>query len=148
MTEIIVNKRARFDYEILETYEAGMELFGFEAKAIKSGRMSMSGAFVVIRRNEAYLLNATIPPYQAVNTPAGYDQARSRKLLLHKAEIRELIGKSSQKGLTLAPLKVYNKRGRIKILIGLARHKQQHDKRETIKKREAAREIERTTKSY
>lgn len=147
MNDLAVNKRAHFDYEILETYEAGMELRGFEVKAIKSGRMSLAGAFAVIRGNEAFLLNAVIPPYQAANTPAGYEPERTRRLLLKKSEIRELIGKTAQKGLTLVPLKVYTKRSRAKILIGLARHKKQHDKRETIKKREAVREIKRSLRS-
>lgn len=143
MNELAVNKRARFDYEILETYEAGMELRGFEVKSIKSGRMSLAGSFAVIRGNEAFLLNAVIPPYQAANTPAGYDPERTRRLLLKKSEIRELIGKTAQKGLTLAPLKAYAKRNRVKLLIGLCRHKKQRDKRETIKKRESKREIAR-----
>ncbi|MDO8600354.1 MAG: SsrA-binding protein SmpB [bacterium] len=143
MNDLAVNKRARFDYEILETYEAGMELRGFEVKAVKSGRMSLAGAFVVIRGNEAWLLGAAIPPYQAANTPAKYEPERTRRLLLKKSEIRELIGKTAQKGLTLVPLKVYTKRSRVKMLIGLARHKKQHDKRETIKKRESRREIAR-----
>lgn len=143
--ELAVNKRAHFDYEILETYEAGMELRGFEVKAIKAGRMSLAGSFAVIRGNEAFLLNAVIPPYQAANTPSGYEQERTRRLLLKKSEIRELIGKTAQKGLTLVPLKVYTKRSRVKILIGLCRHKKQRDKRETIKKRESKREIARDT---
>lgn len=145
--ELAVNRRAHFDYEILESYEAGMELRGFEVKAIQLGRMSLAGAFVAIRGNEAWLLGAIIPPYQASNTPAGYEPERTRRLLLKKSEIRELIGKTAQKGLTLVPLKVYTKRSRVKILIGLARHKKQHDKRETIKKREAAREIKRSLRS-
>jgi len=146
MNDLTVNRRARFDYEILETYEAGVELYGFEVKAAKAGRMQLSGAFVVMRNNEAYLLNANIPPHQPQNAPSDYDPTRSRRLLLHKSEIKELIGKSSQKGLTIVPLRVYTKRGRIKILIGLARHKKKSDKRETIKKREAEREIERKIK--
>lgn len=145
--ELTVNKRAHFDYEILETYETGMELRGFEVKAIKSGRMSLSGSFAVIRGNEAFLLNAVVSPYQAANTPAGYEPERTRRLLLKKSEIQELIGKTAQKGLTLVPLKVYTKRSRVKCLIGLCRHKKQHDKRETIKKREATREIKRSLRS-
>lgn len=141
--ELAVNKRLYFDYEVLETYEAGMELRGFEVKAIKSGRMSLAGSFAVIRGNEAFLLNAVISPYQAANTPAGYEPERTRRLLLKKSEIQELIGKTAQKGLTLVPLKAYTKRSRVKILIGLCRHKKQHDKRETIKKRESNREIAR-----
>ena len=153
MQELAVNRRARFDYEILETLEAGIELYGFEVKAIKTGHINLAGAFVVIRpvrsrtsNNEAWLLNATIPPYQAKNTPTDYNPVRSRRLLLHKSQIKELIGAASQRGLTIVPLKVYTKRGRVKILIGLARHKKKADKREVIKRREASREIERTLK--
>ena len=144
--EIASNRRAYFDYEILETYEAGIELFGFEVKAVKSGRINLTGAYAVVKDNEVWLLNATISPYQARNTPADYDPTRSRRLLLHKSEIKELIGKSAQKGLTIVPLKVYTKRGRIKISLGLAKHKKSSDKRETIKRREAEREIKREIK--
>ena len=146
MTDLSVNRRVRFDYEILETIEVGIALLGFEVKAVKSGRMSLVGAFVVIRGDEAWLLNATISPYQPKNTPLDYDPTRSRRLLLHKREIKELIGKTSQKGLTIVPLKAYTKRSRIKLLIGLARSKKKSDKREVIKKREASREIRRTLK--
>ena len=144
MNELSVNRHATFDYEILDTYEAGIELFGFEVKSVKTGHMNLTGSFAVIRDNQARLLNATIPPYQAKNAPASFDPGRTRRLLLHKKEIRELIGKTAQKGLTLVPLKVYNKNSRIKILIGLARNKQKRDKREAIKKRDIARETRRT----
>lgn len=146
MNDISVNRRAYFDYEILETYEAGIELRGFEVKAAKSGHINLTGAYAVIKDNEAWLLNAAISPYQAKNTPQDYDQIRSRRLLLHRPEIKELIGKSAQKGLTIVPLKVYTKRGRIKILVGLGRHKKKQDKRESIKRREAGREIAREIK--
>lgn len=143
MSDIAVNKKAYFDYEILETYEAGIELLGFEVKAIKSGRLNLAGSFGVIRNNEAWLLNAAVSPHQPKNAPAGFDSARTRKLLLHKSEIKELIGAHAQKGLTVVPLKVYTKRNRVKILIGLGRHKKKGDKREAIKKRETEREIRR-----
>ncbi|MBI2640294.1 MAG: SsrA-binding protein SmpB [Candidatus Sungbacteria bacterium] len=146
MSDLALNRRAYFDYEILETHEAGIELRGFEAKAIKTGRINLAGAFAVIKNGEAWLLNATIPPYQPKNAPPDYDPTRSRRLLLHKSEIKEFIGKSAQKGLTIVPLKVYTKHNRIKVLIGLARHKKSKDKRETIKKRETQREIEREAK--
>lgn len=144
--EIAVNRRASFDYEVLETYEAGIQLLGFEVKAVKTGHIALAGAFVVIRNEEAWLLNATVQPYQPKNTPSDYDPTRSRRLLLHTSEIKELIGKSAQKGLTIVPLKVYIKRNRVKLLIGLARHKKRADKREIIRQREAKREIERTLK--
>lgn len=146
MKELAVNKRAYFDYEILETKEAGIELRGFEVKAVKTGRMNISGSFAVIREGEIWLLNATIAPYQPKNIPLDYDPTRSRRLLLHTSEIKELIGTASQQGLTIVPLKVYTKRNRIKVLIGIGRHKKKTDKRELIKKREAKREIERTLK--
>lgn len=137
----IKNKRAYFDYEILEKYEAGIQLFGFEVKAIKTGRLSLKGSFAAIKNNEAYLINAQIPPYQPKNTPKNYDQSRTRKLLLRKSEIKNLIGKSKQKGLTLVPLGVYTKRGLIKVEIGIGRGKRKIDKREKIKKREMERKI-------
>lgn len=140
------NRRATFDYEILETYEAGIELRGFEVKAVKAGRMNLAGTFAIIRGNEAWLVNASISPYQAGNTPEGYDPTRARRLLLHKKEIKELIGAAAEKGLTIVPLRVYASRNRIKVQIALARHKKEQDKRESIKKREAGREIERTLK--
>ncbi len=143
MATYAVNRRAFFDYDILKTYEAGIELFGFEVKAIKAGRINLAGAYVVIKNNEARLLNAAIAPYQVKNTPTGYDEMRSRRLLLHKAEIKELIGKSAQKGLTLVPLRVYSKKSLVKLEFAIARHKKKHDKRETIKAREAEREIAR-----
>ena len=147
MNDLSVNRRAHFDYTILQTYEAGLALVGFEVKAAKAGRMSLAGSFVVIKNNEAWLLNATISPYQPKNTPADYDPERSRRLLLHRTELKELIGKTSKSGLTIIPLKVYTSHNRVKILIGLARHKKAGDKRETIKKREAQKEISRTIKN-
>ena len=146
MNDLSVNRRAHFDYTILQTYEAGLVLVGFEVKAVKAGRMSLAGAFVVMKNNEAWLINATISPYQPKNTPADYDPERSRRLLLHRAELKELIGKTSKSGLTIIPLKVYTSHNRVKILIGLARHKKAGDKRETIKKREAQREMTRALK--
>jgi len=145
MTDLAVNRRAYFDYEILATYEAGIALQGFEVKAVKTGRINLAGSFAVIKNGEAWLLNATVPPYQPKNAPPDYDPTRSRRLLLHRRELKELIGKTSQKGLTIVPLKVYTKRTRVKILIGMARHKKQKDKREAIKAREAKREIARTS---
>ncbi len=144
MEDIAVNRTASFDYEILDTYEAGIELLGFEVKAIKSGYINLTGSFVIIRDEQAVLLNTSVPAHQPKNAPKNYDPMRTRRLLLHKKEIRELIGKTAQKGLTIVPLKVYNKKGRIKILIGLARNKQKRDKRETIKKRDIQREVRRT----
>lgn len=144
--EYAVNRRASFDYEILETFEAGIALRGFEVKAIKSGRVSLAGSFVVVRNNEAWLINASVPPYQPANTPANYDPTQSRKLLLHKSQIKELLGSAARHGLTLVPLKMYYKNNHIKLLIGLARSKKKSDKREVIKKRETEKEIARAIK--
>jgi SsrA-binding protein len=136
------NKRAYYDYQILESYEAGLVLRGYEVKAIKTGHISLKGSYVVIKDNEAYLINTFIPPYQPANTPDNYNPERSRKLLLNKAEIKSLIGKSKQKGLTLVPLRIYTKHGKIKLEFGVGKGKREIDKRELIKKREAEREIE------
>lgn len=138
---IAKNKKAYYDYEILETYEAGIVLAGHEVRSIKLGHISLRGSFVVIKNSEAHLLNAQISPYQPKNIPKDYDPARSRKLLLHKYEIASLIGKSKTKSLTLLPLSVYTKKNKIKIAIGVARGKKKYEKREMIKKRDAEREI-------
>jgi len=141
MAEIAKNKRAYFDYDILEKIEAGIELKGFEVKAIKNGRVNLSGSYVVINNNEARLLNADIPAYQPGNTPDNYDSKRTRRLLIKKSEIKNLIGKTAEKTLTIVPLRVYLKRSLIKLEIGLAKSRKKFDKREIIKKREVEREI-------
>lgn len=135
------NKKAFFDYQILEKLEAGIELRGFEVKSIKAGRINLAGTFVIVKDQEVFLLGAKIPAWQPANAPKDYLPTRSRKLLLKKPEIKALIGKVKQKGLTLVPLKVYTKAGKIKIEIALVKSKRKHDKRELIKKREAEREI-------
>lgn len=141
MAAISENKRSWFDYDIIETYEAGIELFGFEVKAVKNGRINLGGTHVIIRDDQAWLLNADIPAYQPKNATVDYNSKRTRKLLLHKQEIRGLIGKTKEKGLTLVPLKVYIKNQKIKIELGLGKSKKKSDKRETIKKREVQREM-------
>ena len=140
------NEKARFDYEILEHFEAGLVLAGHEVKSVKRGSASIRGAYVKILRNEAWLLGATISPYQPDNVPANYDLQRNRKLLLKKSELKYLIGKSQEKGLTLVPIKLYNKNGLVKLEIGIARGKKKFEKREKIAKREVERKIERTLK--
>lgn len=139
--ELIRNKKAYFDYEILETFQAGLALQGFEVKAVKSGKINLSGSFVIIRGGEAYLLNADIPPYQPKNTPLNYDSKRTRTLLLNKKEIARLAGLTQQKGLTLIPLRVYTNRNLVKLEFGVCRGKKQYEKRETIKKREVQKHI-------
>ena len=147
MNDLSVNRRASYDYEILETYEAGIELLGFEVKSVKNGHINLAGSFAVVRGREIFLLNAMIPAYQPKNAPAAYDPQRSRRLLLHKAEIQKLIGASSRQGLTIVPLRVYAKKNLVKVLLGLGRNKKKTDKREVIKKRETDREIDRMIKN-
>lgn len=148
MPILATNKRAAFDYEILKKYEAGLVLAGYETKAIKLGRMSLKGSYVVIKNNEAYLINAHISPYQPKNMPADYEPTRARKLLLHKSEIKTLIGESKVKGLTLIPVSVYtNKIGKIKLSFAQARGKKKYDKREAIAERESKRNIQRALRS-
>ncbi len=137
------NPKANFDYEILETLEAGMVLKGYEVKSIKTGKVSIKGSYVKILNGEPFLVGATISPYQVKNTPEDYDPQTSRKLLLSKKQISVLVGTSQAHGLTLVPLKLYNKKGFVKLLIGIARGKKKYDKRETIKKKDVARSKQR-----
>jgi len=143
MNVLAENRRSSYDYELLETYEAGLVLFGFEVKAIKTGRVSLAGSFVTAKNRELYLTNALIPPYQPANTPDDYDQSRPRKLLLKKSEISSLIGKLRAKGLTLIPIKLYTRKNKVKLEFAVARGKRKIDKREAIKKRDMEREIKR-----
>jgi SsrA-binding protein len=140
------NRKARFNYEILEKYEAGIELLGTEVKSVRGGRMSLEGAFIIIRGGEAFLINASIPPYQIKNVPKDYDPLRNRKLLLTKKEIAELAGNEKNKSLTIVPISVYNKNRKIKVEIALVKGKKKFDKRETLKKRDTDREIRREMK--
>jgi SsrA-binding protein len=147
MAIFINNRKASFHYEILETFEAGMELLGFEVKSLRGKKGSLEGAHVTIRGGEAYLIGMHIPPYQPANTPEEYDPARNRRLLLTKKEIGRLSGIERQKGLTIVPISVYNKNKKLKIMIAVARGKKKHDKREILKKRDAERHIARTLKN-
>ena len=147
MSTFVKNSRAAFDYELLDRFEAGLILRGFEVKAVKTGRASIVGAHVIIRGGEAYLMGATIQPYQPGNTPPDYEAGRTIKLLLSKKELAELVGNQSTKRLTIIPLSLYNKSGKIKLQLALARGKKKYDKRESIKKREAKRQIDRTLKN-
>lgn len=136
------NRQARFDYDIQETYTAGVVLTGHEVKSAKLGRMDLAGAKAIVRDGEAYLVGASIHSFQPGNAPDGYDEARTRKLLLSHAEIAYLTGKL-ESGLTLIPLKVYTHRALVKIELGLGKARKKHDKREVIKKREVEREMRR-----
>ncbi|MCX6760557.1 MAG: SsrA-binding protein SmpB [Candidatus Nealsonbacteria bacterium] len=140
------NRKAHFNYQILEKYEAGIALNGQEVKSIKLGRINLMGSYVIIRNSEVYLIGASVPPYQPKNAPSDYDPQRTRKLLLRKTEIDYLLGKSQQKGLTMIPLKVYTNNGKIKVEFGLGKGKKMFDKRETIKKRETEKEMKRELK--
>lgn len=137
--EYATNPKAGFDYEILETLEAGVVLFGHEVKSIKTGKASIKGSYVKILDGEPFLIGATLAPYQPANTPADYDPQRTRKILLSKKQIAVLTGTSQTHGLTLIPLKLYDKNGKIKLLLGIARGKKKYDKRETLKKKDIAR---------
>ncbi len=141
------NRRAHFDYQILETFEAGIVLTGQEVKSVRAGQANLTGAYVVFKPQGAALLNMEVPPFQAKNAPADYNPSRTRQLLLNKEEINRLMGKAKEGNLTIIPLSLYNKSRHIKVEIGLARRKKKQDKRETLKKRQTEREIGRTLKS-
>lgn len=146
MANYAQNRKAYFDYEILEKYECGIELLGTEVKSVRGGKMTLEGAFVIVRGGEAFLINTNVPPYQMANAPKDYDPLRNRKLLLTKKEIKELVGTEKNKSLTIVPISVYNKGRKIKVEIAIVKGKKKHDKRETTKKRETDREIRREYK--
>jgi len=139
---IVTNRQARRDYAILETFEAGIELRGNEVKSLRERRANLKDSFARVEGREAFLYNLHITPYK-YTTFVDVDPRRTRRLLLHKAQIRRLIGHTSQKGLTLIPLKLYFKRGYAKVELALAKGKKQYDKREAIKRKEADRSIRR-----
>lgn len=145
MADLAENRRARFDYQVLETLEAGIELLGSEVKSVKTGKMNLGGSYALIRGGELWLLNSDIPPYQPGNTPKEYDSKRNRRLLLHKEELKSLLGRLNEKGNVLIPLRAYAKKGIIKIELGLARPQKKGDKREALKKRAVERDIQRET---
>jgi len=146
MATLVDNRKASFNYELQDKYEAGVELLGYEVKSLKNKRGNLSGSYVVIRGNEAFLMGLDIPPYQANNTPDSYEQLRPRKLLLTKKELRELTEIENRKGLTLVPISLYNKGRNIKLEFAVGRGKKTRDKRQTIQTREAKRDMERTLK--
>ncbi len=135
------NRRARFDYEVLENFEAGIELSGQEVKSAKSGRLNLSASYAVIKNGEVWLLNSEIPAYQPKNAPIDYDSKRTRRLLLRSPEIKSLTGRLNEKGLALVALNSHLKKNLIKIELGLARSRKKHDKREALKKKAIEREI-------
>jgi len=140
---IAVNRQARHEYYILETYEAGISLKGSEVKSLREGRVNLKDSFARINKGELFLFNAHISPY-SFDQQKGYEPKRTRKLLLHRPEINSLVGRVGEKGLTLIPLRMYFKRGKAKVEIALAKGKKFYDKRETLKRRDAEREIRRS----
>ena len=147
MPTYTVNKKARFEYEVLETFEAGIMLHGHEVKSVKEGLANLKGSYATIDPfGEVYLLSAYISPYKKATHLQEYDPYHKRKLLLKKSEIEKLIGKLAQKGLTIAPLSMYSKGNKIKVELGLLKGKKKADKRESLKKKDIQRDIERTLK--
>lgn len=145
MTGLTSHKRVTFDYEILETFEAGVSLLGTEVKSIRSGQGKLDGSHVIIRGMEAFLVGASIPAFQKANA-RNYDSERPRKLLLTQKEIQELEQKSERQGLTIVPIKWYNKNSKLKLQIAIARGKKKADKCQSIKERDTKRDIERELK--
>lgn len=143
MTTLVDYKKARFNYEILETFEAGIELAGHEVKSLKAGHGSLDGSHVLIRGGEAYAVNTLIPPFQQDNTPKGYEPRRNRRLLLTKKEIGKLGDMEGEKGLTIVPISIYNKGNLVKVSVAVVRGKKQYDKRAVTKKRETDRSVRR-----
>jgi SsrA-binding protein len=142
---IATNRRARYEYEVLERVEAGLVLLGPEVKSLRAGKASLTDSFATIRRGEAFLHNLHIPPYPQAGRE-NPDPKRDRKLLLHRAEIARLEGRVAERGLTLVPLSLYFRDGRAKVELALARGRRQHDKREAIRERESDRELARVTR--
>lgn len=145
---IALNKHARHEYHIDERFECGVELQGWEVKSLREGRINLSEAYAIVRNGEIYLFGASIPPLISASTHVVADDRRTRKLLLHRHEIDELIGAVERKGLTLIPMAMYWKNNRVKIELGLARGKQSHDKRAVEKERDWNREKQRTLRAH
>jgi SsrA-binding protein len=143
---VCVNRQARFNYFIDETFEAGLVLVGSEVKSLRDGKANLTDSYAQIRKGEAFLINAHISPYPGANQ-FNHEPKRARKLLLHGREIERLTGKTKERGLTLVALKIYFKDGRAKVELGLARGKKLYDKRETLKRKNAERDIERSLSS-
>jgi SsrA-binding protein len=143
---IAENRKARHDYHVLDTWEAGVVLLGTEVKAIREGRVNLRDSYARVDRGEVWMLNVHISPYSKRGY-ADHAELRERKLLMHRDQIRKLVGQTAEKGLTLVPLELYFKNGRVKVLLALARGKQAHDKRETIRKREVDRETRAAVKA-
>ena len=141
------NKKAMFNYHIEERFEAGIVLEGWEVKSVREGKVQLTDGYVVIRNGEVFIIGCQINPLGTASSHVTPDKVRTKKLLMHKAEIKRLMGKVEQKGFTLVPLNMHWKAGKVKCEIGLAKGKGEHDKRDTIKDREGKREVERAMKS-
>lgn len=146
-TSIAQNKKARFDYEILEHFEAGLQLEGWEVKSLRAGKVQLVDSYVLLKNNEAWLIGGLITPLLTASTHIHPDATRTRKLLLHRKEIDKLIGHVQQKGHTVVPLSLYWKHNRVKVDIALVAGKKQHDKRETLRERDWQREKQRIMKT-
>ena len=146
-TRIADNKKAVFNYFIEERFEAGMVLEGWEVKSLREGKVQLTDGYVVVRNGELFVIGCQINPLRTASSHVNPDAVRTKKLLLHKAEIKRLTGKVEQKGYTLVPLNLHWKNGRVKCEIGLGKGKAEHDKRDTIKDREGKREVERAMKA-
>jgi SsrA-binding protein len=142
------NRQARFLYEILETYQVGIELQGTEVKSIREGKVNLRDGYALIRNGEIWLINTHISPWGKAGSYFNHEPLRTRKLLMHKQEIRKLLGKVEQQGLTLVPLKMYFKSGWVKLDIALGKGKKLHDKRDSIKERDDKRDIQRAMKQF
>ena len=147
MVNLIEHKKARFDYEILDELEAGLQLLGHEVKSLRAKHGKLEGAHIIVRGGEAYVVGMSIPPYQAANTDKEYEPERTRKLLVHKKELLKLSDADGQKGLTIVPISVYNKGSKLKMRVAIARGRKQFDKRAVLKERDTKRDIQRTLKN-
>ncbi len=144
---LIEHKKAHLNFELIKEFEAGIELLGHEVKTLRSRHGKIEGAHVIVRGGEAFLVGASLPPYQQTNTPGDYDPDRTRRLLLTKQELAELAEYEQQKGLTIIPISVYNKGAKLKVRIAVARGRKKFDKRAVLKERDVKREIDRTLKN-
>src|SRR6185437_4470271 len=144
---LIDHKKARLDYEVLEQFEAGLQLLGHEVKSLRAKHGKLEGAHIIVRGGEAYVVGMSIPPYQAANTDKEYEPERTRKLLVHKKELLKLSDADGQKGLTIVPISVYNKGSKLKMRVAIARGRKQFDKRAVLKERDTKRDIQRTLKN-
>ena len=147
MPTLALNRQARYDYAIQETFEAGLVLYGYEVKSARNGDINLKGAYVSLSKGELYLVGCHIGRYKKAGIMPEYEPLRRRKLLLHKREIRRLIGKLEEKGLTLVPIKVYTTHNRVKLEFGIGKGKKKYDKREDIKKRDVKRSLQQQLKA-